>query len=120
MNCTYCQQQLSQLGKSCVNNVSFIHLRCPNCGTGYDYSLAEPQQPRLTRHVFFAIPVKEKSYTVTCDQETGLTSIKFYTYYQDEVGVRTGNWDYVHTFNFIVDWTPFNVEEKLERLLVFM
>jgi len=120
MNCKYCQQELSQLGNSCIDNVSFVHLRCHYCGTGYDYSLAEPQQPLLTRHVFFAIQVKGKSYTVTCYHQDKLTFIGFYTYYQDEVGVKNGNWQQIHTFNFIVDWTPFNVKEKLERFLIFM
>lgn len=122
MNCLYCQTQLEKEGEQVF--------RCLDCHSFYQTITGTDSIDDVYRVEWHQFEFNQKRYMVNVHLHTEpkihITSPMFavYSYYADPPsgpqGQQAAGWREVMKLDFVPNWTPHNIIQKLKMHLVFI
>lgn len=123
MKCPYCQQKIKRTAEIGDDKVSYINYLCEVCHVDYEYIVRPGMETVLLEETLFAINIKDQDFEVRFHHNYKQTSIYTLTWVK-AVSKHGGSTpikqrDTFHTFNYLLNWTPFNAKDKLILLLPF-
>jgi hypothetical protein len=122
MNCHYCQQALTEIYKENSPPTVIVDLMCYTCHVHYEYIITELEEPLLTGLAFYNIHINNKEFEVQFKYVPKGTIVKRLTdnplFGEPMEPAKIKK--LVFTLAIIPNWTPFNIQEKLEMLLPFI
>lgn len=124
MICKYCQQEVNQISKLSDDKVAYVNYMCEVCHVDYEYVVRGEEEPVLSEETLFAIKIKDKKFEVRYFYQAPQMTVVYRIIEDFQLGKggfkipRYSN-QIIHTFNHLLDWTPFNAKDKLELLLPF-